>query len=203
MISGAWNRRSTLMGGALAGGLAVLAVMGLGALRFDATVSYGNVLQSFTTLFVAVIVASHLQQQVASDRKEKDIVLRHVDLAIESLDELQESQRAGKVPAINASLKKVSSNCSATEDLCQTLHYEASSSDWVGIRDLIMQIRRLSTASPRDESDTDPTRAGATVVGDVITLTEPRLALLDTRVHQLRMRLLKMEIAINKATRSQ
>jgi hypothetical protein len=199
--------RQTIIPVVIAALIGALLGMGFVSARkatIESTITFGNIVQSVSTLGAAIVVSAYLQKHAAADRKEKDIVLRYFDFAIDTLNELEVQHQLGGLVAINSSLKKLTGNCAAATTLCKRLKYETTATHRAAIADLLQQVRAFSTLTPIDSKDAaeHPERDGATVKDNVITYTPTRAALLALRVDQLRIRLLDAQIAVNEAARS-
>jgi hypothetical protein len=188
----------TLSLGMLAGVLIGLSITVYPGVDLQGAITLGNVVQAGTTLFVGIAVASYLQPQTASDRKEKEIVFRHFDVAIDALSTLEGSIHNGVLVDINAQLKKVSGTCSAVSNLVTELEFSAEVTSKCNVAELLSQLRRLATHTPIDATD-QPAVADATVLDGRIRYSDSRAALITTRIQQTRMRLLRAQMAVNKA----
>jgi hypothetical protein len=199
MTSPRWRVLCGLAIGGVVGVLICSVVAAFDGLAVDGTVTMGNIIQSATTLIVALVVTSYLQTQAQSDRKERDLVLRFFDLSVDAIAELDAKVAGGNLSEIQATLKKLSSSCSAASDICTEVGLQTGDTNKAAISSLIVEVRQLATDTPIDEADS--VRCGATVKNNVISLSKERSLLLETKVHQLRMRLLKAQMAVNRAHR--
>jgi hypothetical protein len=167
------------------------------ALSFDGTLTAGNLLQASTTVAVALIVAWYLQPKGAIDRKEKDILLNLLNLAIDGLADLELRSENGVLIEINASCKKISITCRSVLSLLRSLQYPDSilcalsvESDILELRGLVGEGGGLTSGAAMDST---------VVVDGKIALSPQRQLLVSSKLQQLRIRLLQGAVRVNRA----
>jgi len=62
------------------------------AITFDPTFNFGNVIWAVTTVLVAITVASYLQRQTQSDRSEKDLLLRQLEVVLAAVADFENTK---------------------------------------------------------------------------------------------------------------
>jgi hypothetical protein len=184
--------------GALFGLLAGLSLVALGEIDMQGSINLGNIVQAATTLLVGVAVAAYLQPQTTTQRKEKEIVFAHFDSALNALAAFEHAVHNGVLLDINAQLKKVSGTCSAVNELLRELDFNAEVLSHSNVSDLLRQLRALATDTPIERNHI-PAPADVAIVDGRIKYSDARSALITTKIQFIRMRLLRAQIAVNKA----
>ncbi len=194
------SRVLLLVMGSLIGFIAYAILQYYNALHFDLTVTLGNLLQASATVIVGLLVASYFARQTQADRKEKDILLRHLDLLLDVVTEVEKFKDGGVLTEITASLKKLSMKCKWINDLLKDLKYPQAALDQTRFDDQIKKIRKLATETPirQIQEHANKARLDSEVRDGIIRLAEEKKALLDTEIQKLKMRVLKSQICINR-----
>ena len=168
---------------------------------FDPELSLGHVTTATTTLLVAVLFAWYLQRQTHSNRKEKDILLRHMDLLLDGVTEFERFRDGGAVTDIAASLKRLSLKSRSINDILSFLKYPTDVRSLANCDDEIRAVRVLATETPivqLEQHANDP--ACNSVVRDgIIQLAAEKRLQLELRLQELKLRVLKAQISVNKA----
>ncbi len=187
---------------ALVGGIGIIPVATwYGKLRFDDVYTAGNLIQASATLAAALVVAAYFQRVLQSDRKEKDLLLRHVDLISESVAEFERYKDGGAVTEIAAALKKLSVKIKSFSSLLAELNYDAAIQRDVNFDSLMRELRTLATETPYREMEElakDSSQSSTVRDGFIRIANESRL-LLDGKIQDMKMRLNRVQIKINRA----
>jgi hypothetical protein len=193
------NRWLFAAGGAFFGFLLFTVASQLGALELEGGLTFGNILQASTTVVVGFVVSHYLQRQTASDRRQRELVLRHIDHALDTLDKLEASGRRIQLTELNAAFKKIKTDIIATRDLMKELGYDDALQKHMGTDHLVQEIRRLATETPKvAETPAANDNTPVSISDGIVLWSEDRVAIIDTKIHQLRLRLLRCQIAINR-----
>jgi len=173
-------------------------------LTFDPKLSLGDITNAGTTLLVAVLVTVlvtyFLEKQNQADRKEKDLLLRQLDLIFPLVQEFEKSNENGNLTEIQASLKRVSVSCNLFNKVLKDLKYPLKILNETNFASLISEIRKLATDTPIKEIEDRIKRSkcNASVKDGIITLTTDRRALLEGKIDEIKSKLFKVQIIINK-----
>lgn len=170
-------------------------------LRFEPTLTVGNMLQASATVFVGLLVASYFQRHTNVDRKEKDILLRHLDLLFDVVTEFEKFRDGGRLTEITASLKKLSMKSKSVNEILGHLKYPADIVNQTRFDDQIKKMRKLATETPikQIQDHANKARCSSEVRDGIIQLAEEKKALLDTEIQKMKMRILKAQVCVNKA----
>lgn len=199
-MTGKLSRVLLLATGTLIGFVTCAALQYFNVLKFDPTLTLGNVVQTSATVFVGLLVASYFQRQTHADRKEKDILLRHLDLLLDVVTEFEKFKDGGALTEIVASLKKLSMKCKSVNEILTHLKYPADLLTQTRFDDQIKKMRKLATETPikQIQDHASKARCSSVVREGIIQLAEEKKALLDTEVQKMKMRILKAQICVNK-----
>lgn len=172
-----------------------------GLVRFESAVTPGNILQASATVFVGLLVASYFQRHTHADRKEKDILLRHLDLLLDVVTEFEKFKDGGVLTEITASLKKLSVKSKSVNEILAHLKYPAEVISQTRLDDQIKKLRKLATETPikQIQDHAIKSRCNSIVRDGIIQLAEEKRALLDAEIQKMKMRILKAQILVNKA----
>jgi hypothetical protein len=190
--------------GFVLGGFAVELVEHYRSLTFDPKLSLGDVTNASMTLLAAVLVtvlvANYLEKHNQAERKEKELLLRRLDLIFPLVQDFEKSNENGNLTEIAATLKRVSVSCNLFNRVVKDLNYPPHILAETDFDNLIREIRRLATDTPIKEIEVHAKRSKccASVKDGIITLTTDRKALLDGKVDEIKSKLLKVQIVINK-----
>lgn len=186
--------------GGIAGFIVAVLIQRYWELKLEPEITAGNILQASTTILTGIIVAALIQRIIQADRKEKEILLRHLDSLIELLGQFQEANEDGVLTEINASIKRLSLACNAAQEIIVHLKYPADIVTLAQFEQPIREIRNLATDTSikEIENHVNKSRMKATVKDGIIQLTEDRKAKLDMEVQKLRIQIFKAQVAINK-----
>jgi hypothetical protein len=169
-------------------------------LHFDPKFDFGNVIWAVTTLCASVLLAAFLQRGTQSDRMEKELLLRQLNLALDIVTELERFRDGGPVTAIAATLKKLSMKCTSIVAMLKHLKYSASICKEANYEALLKQIRKLSTDTPikQIEAHAKSSECSSVVRNGIMELAQEKRSLLDTKVSELKERLFKLQILVNR-----
>lgn len=158
-------------------------------------------LQASATVFVGLLVAAYFQRHTNVDRKEKDILLRHLDLLFDVVTEFEKYKEGGVLTDITASLKKLSMKAKSVNEILTHLKYPSSIVSQTRFEDQIKKMRKLATETPikQIQEHANKARCASVVRDGIIQLAEERKGLLDAEIQKMKMRILKAQICINKA----
>lgn len=200
-MTGKLSRLLWLATGTLIGFVSCATLQYYSALKFDPTLTIGNVVQASATVFVGLLVASYFQRQTHADRKEKDILLRHLDLLLDVVTEFEKFKDGGVLTEITASLKKLSMKCKSVSEILTHLKYPTDVLNQTRFDDQIKKMRKLATDTPikQIQDHANKARCSSVVRDGIIQLAEEKKSLLDTEVQKMKMRILKAQICVNKA----
>ena len=95
------------------GAVSALIAANLGVIDLKKEITAGNAIQGAATILTGVLVALVIQKFVATDRKEKDILLSYMDQLIDDIAQFEATLGPGVLTDINAALKKCSMRCNA------------------------------------------------------------------------------------------
>lgn len=187
--------------GILIGFLSCAALQYYSVLKFEPTLTVGNMLQASATVFVGLLVAAYFQRHTNVDRKEKDILLRHLDLLLDVVTEFEKFKEGGALTEIAASLKKLSMKSKSVNEILNHLKYSANILSQTRFDDQIKKMRKLATETPikQIQEHASKARCSSIVRDGIIQLAEEKKALLDTEIEKMKMRILKAQVCINKA----
>jgi hypothetical protein len=171
-----------------------------GAITFDPSFSFGHLLSAVTTILVAVLVTAHLQRQTATNRAEKDLLLRYYNNLAEIVSEFEKYRDGGVLTEITAWLKRVSLAASTTRKILVSLKYPPDVLDKAKFDDLIKKARKHATETPIKKLEEHAARpeCDSIVREGIITLATENKALLESTVEQLKARIIAAQIAINR-----
>lgn len=169
-------------------------------LKFDGILTVGNVVQASSTLIVGLLVASYFQRHTHADRKEKDILLKHLDLVLAALEELEQFKDGGVLTKITASLKKLSVQCKSVHDLLVHLEYPKEIISQMCFDEQLKTIRKLASDTPikKIKEHANTAKCSSTVREGIIQWAQERAALLDSEIQKMKTSILKTEIQINR-----
>lgn len=185
--------------GLIIGFLCSLLVERYAALHFDPTCTLGNLIQASSTILVGLIVATFIQKQSQADRKEKEIILRHLDLLIDTMTEFEKYKDGGVLTNITSALKKLSRQCKAVYDLVTGLKYPEDICNTIKFDDNVKQLRKLATETPINQIEDYANRAESSSVRDgIIHLADEYKLQLDGLIQEVKLRVFKAQIAINR-----
>lgn len=170
------------------------------ALKFEPTLTLGNVVQGGATILVGLLVAAYFQRLTHADRKEKDILLRHLDLLLDAVGEFEKFKEGGVLTEVTASLKRLAIKCKSVHEILTFLKYPADVLDQVSFEEQIRKLRKLATETPikQIEAHANKARCSSVVRDGIIELATEKRSLLDTEIQKMKMRILKAQISINK-----
>lgn len=122
--------------------------------EFESKWNFGNLVQAGSTVIMGVVVALVFQKSVQSDRKEKDIIIKHLDSALDLLDKFEDfqSKMGGKYVGITAWLKKISLSCNCTSEVLRVMRYSDGLVSRAGCSELVRTLRQLTTDTPPSKS---------------------------------------------------
>lgn len=187
--------------GILIGFVSCAALHYYNVLKFEPTLTVGNVLQASATVFVGLLVAAYFQRHTNVDRKEKDILLRHLDLLLDVVTEFEKFKEGGALTEIAASLKKLSMKSKSVNEILSHLKYPGDILSQTRFDDQIKKMRKLATETPikQIQEHANKARCSSVVRDGIIKLADEKKALLDTEIQKMKMRILKAQVCINKA----
>jgi len=170
-------------------------------LIFEPSLTVGNMLQASATVFVGLLVAAYFQRHTNVDRKEKDILLRHLDLLFDVVTEFEKFKDGGVLTEITASLKKLSMKSKSVNEILHHLKYPSDIVIQTRFDDQIKKLRKLATETPikQIEDHANKVRCNSLVREGIIQLAEEKKALLDAEIQKMKMRILKAQVCVNKA----
>lgn len=169
-------------------------------LVFDPTFNFGNVIWAVTTLLVAGVLAAYLQRQTQSDRSEKELLLRHLDQALNAVTEFEKFKEGGRLTAINASLKTLSMKCQSIHSILVDLKCPAQVIESARFDTVIRAIRKLATETPIRQIEKHAITASCSseVRDGIISLASEKRSLLDNKIQDMKTRILKAQLRINR-----
>jgi hypothetical protein len=170
-------------------------------LRFEPSLTVGNILQATATVFVGLLVAAYFQRHTNVDRKEKDILLRQLDLLLDAVTEFEKFKDGGVLIEITASLKKLSMKSKSVNEILAHLKYPADIISQTRFGEQIKKMRKLATETPIKQIQEHASKARCTSVvrEGIIQLAEEKKLQLDGEIQGMKMRILKAQVCINKA----
>jgi len=165
-------------------------------LDFKNEITAGNALQAFTTFALAITVTWFLQKQTQSKRKEKDILIDHLDLLLEEVSSLEEANEKGEMIAITSSLKRFRMNANSVQEILIDLNYPskvcaASALD-------ISELRKLCTDTPIKELEEAANSSSDQIKDGIMNLTAGRRSLIENTIHKLKLSIIRLKILINE-----
>jgi len=189
-----------VLAGVIVGLLAALPLKNYGLLTLSPEVTMGNVFQACATILTGLIVAAYIQRSVHADRKEKDLILRQLDLVLASLDEFERFREGGKLTDITALLKRLAVSCKAAKEIVVFLKYSRSIVDQTKFDSEIKELRKLATETPIKKIQDHAQNAlmSSEVREGIIKLAEGQRAKFDAEIQKFRMKVFKGQMCINK-----
>ena len=189
-----------LAAGTIIGFLACITLEYFSLLKVDATITFGNIVQASATVFVGLLVASYFQRHMSADRKEKDILLRHLDLLLDVVIEFEKFKDGGAVTEIAATLKKLSMKCKSVNTILSYVSYPEEVLCLTRFDSQLRKIRKLATDTPirQLQDHANSAQCSSVVREGIIQLAEEKRALLDTEVQKMKMDILKAQICVNR-----
>jgi len=169
-------------------------------LVFDPTFNFGNVIWAVTTLLVAGVLATYLQRQTQSDRSEKELLLRHLDQVLNAVTEFEKFKEGGHLTAVNASLKTLSMKCQSIHGILVDLKCPPQVIESARFDTVIRAIRKLATETPikQIEKHANSASCSSEVRDGIISLASEKRSLLDNKIQDMKTRILKAQLKINK-----
>lgn len=200
-LSSAIARLSLCMVGGLLGFSLYGVLMNFRLLEFDGVLNFGDVIQSLSTLIVAILVTYYFQRNTESERRDKDIILKHLDLVLDALKEVEQFKDGGVLTKVTASLKKLSVQCRAVRELIIHLQYGDGIIDQTNFDENIKEIRKLATETPikKIKDHANSNKCTSTVRDGIIKLAQEKTALLDSEIQKMKLAIMKSQIQINRA----
>jgi hypothetical protein len=187
-------------GAFLAGFMCVALLDPFVRLKLDPSLTLGNILQAVSTLVAGMVVALYLQPKTQADRKEKDIVLRHFDLLLEAVDELERLKDGGAVTEVAAALKRFSVGVKNINEMLKFIDCPSDAQKYVHLDKEIRLIRKLATETPISEIEAHAATSSSNAVKDgIIALALEKRVMLEAKLHDIKMRIFKAQITINSA----
>ncbi len=185
--------------------LAGAALMALGlrfdGITYDPTFDLGNVFQASATVLVGLIVAAYFQYQAQSSRKERELLLRHLDLIIESVNDVEKFKEGGGVAEVASAGKKLSVKCSALHNLMTELKYSSELCDHVKYDADVREIRRILTDTPPKQLEdyAAELKEDSVVKNGIIAIATEKRLLVENKIDALKLRIYKAQIFINRS----
>ena len=170
-------------------------------LKFEATLTIGNLIQASATIIVGLLVAVHIQRNTNVERKEKEILIRQMDSLIDVVTEFETHKNGGVLTDITASLKKLSVKSKSVKDFLCYLKYPDEIITHVRLDCHIKKLRKLATETPIKEIEDHISSAQcSSVVRDgIIKIADEKRALLDAEIQKVKICILKAQIYLNRA----
>jgi hypothetical protein len=171
---------------------------------FDPKISLGEIVDAGTNLLVAVLVTvlvtHYLEKQNQAEQKEKEILLRQLDLILPLVQEFEKSNESGDLTAIQSSLKRISVSCNLFNKAVKKLNYPAKILEETDFSILIADLRKLATETPIKEIEdfANHRKCTASVKNGIISLTIARKALLEGKIDELKSKLFSVQMMVNR-----
>jgi hypothetical protein len=171
------------------------------AISFDPVFSFGNVISSLTTLVVAVLVTAHLQRQTQVDKSEKELLLRQFDMLFDTLVEFEKFRDGGVLTEINASLKKLSVKSKSIHGILVELKQPKEIITAANFSEVLKKIRKLATDTPikQIEDHANHAECSSEVKDGIINLATEKRNLLDNKIEDMKLQIIKAQISLNRA----
>lgn len=172
----------------------------LEVVQFESKWNFGNLVQAGSTIIIGVVVALVFQKEVQSDRKEKEIIIKHLDVTLALLDKFEdfESKMGGKYVGITAWLKKIALSCNFTSEVLKVLKYSDGLVVRAGCTDLMRTLRQLTTDSPRRKASRAKVQSTTSVQAGTIKWSDEGLAKIEEHIHKFRLEILRVQLDLNK-----
>jgi hypothetical protein len=191
--------------GVLLGVVITILVENYCPLSFDPKISLGELVNAFATVFAAlavtVLVTFYLEKHNQTNRKEKDLLMRQLDFIFQLVQEFEKSNEIGELTKITASHKQLSTANSLFYKILSEFKYPKNVLIETDIGDPIHEIWKLATDTPiRDiEEHAKHSRCGASVKNGIITLAKERRDLLEVKINDIKSKIFKAQLAINRS----
>src|SRR5687768_5020697 len=110
-----------VLGGIVGFLVALICVAALG-LSVEPSLTAGNILQASATVFTGLFVAVVVQRLLKTDEREKDFLIRQLDLLASHAAELQASEEGRPLVEVTAILKKIRTVATAIREIVSALN---------------------------------------------------------------------------------
>jgi|ERR1039458_2976596 hypothetical protein len=167
---------------------------------FDPTFSFGTIIGAATTLLVGGLLATYLQRQSASDRKESELLVRHLDFILDELVIFEDFKGGGVLTEITASLHRLSRKRQSIESLLIELKYPEETIKAVQFGDKVIEIRKLATKTPIKQLEelANSKKCNSVVRDGIIEFAEEKRALLENKLDELKTQVIRAQLKINR-----
>lgn len=204
LLSAVWRFIKWLVGpvliflcGVVVGTCTTLLIAHWGLLTLEHTATVGNVLQASATVLTGLVVAWFINRSIQVDRKEKDLLLRHTDRIDAMLQEFEEFKDGGSLTEIAASVKRINTACLTLKEVLPPSYPSKILTD-LDFPSSVKSLRELSTDTPIGKIEQLAETASPEVKDGIMKLTTERKERLNTELHAFRLRVFKLQVAINK-----
>lgn len=169
-------------------------------IKFDPKLSLGDITIATTTLLIAVLVTNYLEKHNQTERIEKDLLLRKIELIFPLIQDFEKSNERGTLTEIQSSLKRINVSCNSFKKCLHDLTYPQNILVESDFDSLIREVRRLATDTPIQDIENLAKRArcNSSVKNGIISLTTDRKALLEGKIDEMKSKLLRIQVGINR-----
>jgi SPX domain protein involved in polyphosphate accumulation len=174
------------------------------SLTFDPMISLGELVNAFATVFAAlavtVLVTYYLERHNQTNRKEKDLLMKQLDLIAQLVQEFEYSNETGTLTKIIASHKKLSTTYSLFSKILCEFKYPEKILIESNLEELIRDVRKLATDTPirSIEKHAKCSTCSASVKNGIIALTTERKDLLEGKINEIKSKILKTQLTVNR-----
>jgi hypothetical protein len=186
--------------GFVLGGFTILIIKSHTDFKLEEKLTLGDVTTSCTALLVALLVTHYLEKHNTREKKEKELLSRQLEYTEKLVQDFEKANEEGEIPAIASAVKRLRTSNQTFLTSLQDLKYPHHLIEKSKLDELLTEVKKLATDTPIHsiEKGVKKSNCDVTVKDNIIKLTMERKNLLDVRITDLKQRIFRTQIEINK-----